>query len=237
MDDVPLSPHAYNDEFDGPTLDPKWSTTNTVQPIDTVNPVQLNAIVAGAHRYDFNYRPGWLMAQPLINDELRFDQAVTLPTDCTIFARMSFNVRYSAVLNNDSSFGIQLLADNAGTPDTANVISMKLNESDGNTVQAEATRVLASVNTTVVSRNVGPQSVGVDSLIQNACYVLIIKTGTTYTFGLGEPDGNWLWLTQQTHASAMVWLRLVFFNVSNVTPGTMLMGVSFIRFYDGVFLP
>lgn len=236
MDDPPTSPHAYDDEFEGPTLDPKW-TIHSVNPIDTVNPVQLNAIAAGKTRMSFDYRPGWLMVQPVVNDQVNFDQPVTLSTNCTVFARMSFYQRFSGVTNNDTSFGIALVADSGGSPDELNFVAMKLNESDGNTVQGEGSRTLAGVAAQSVSRNVGPQSLGLDSLIQNACYVLLHKTGTTYNFGLGQPDGNWMWLTPQTHASSMVWLRFLFHNVNTAAPGSLIMGIKFIRYYDGLYLP
>ncbi len=236
-DDPPASPSIYDDEFNGSSLAPKW--TNVLGTIDTVNPVHPYASVVGKHRVSFNdYRPGWLMCQPVPNVTFGIYQPVTFDTDCCVYARMSFNTRYQAVSNNDSDLAIHLNADAGGSPDQTNLVYMNLNESDANTVFARAGRIVANVSTIAgTTRNVGPQSAGTDSLVQNACYILIQKLGTVYNCAIGEYHGNWLWVAQQTIAFTPAWIGLVFANVNNNAPGNAIMGVDYVRYVSGKALP
>lgn len=240
MDDAPGAPSIYDDEFNAGSLDPKWtSVTGIIDPINTIHPF---ALVATRTRVSFNsYRKSWMMVQPPANVPFGIYQTGTLPTDYCVWARMSFNTRYNAVSNNDADLAIHLLADNGGVPDTNNLIYMNLNESDANQNFARNGRIVAGVSTIAsTTRNVGPQTAGLDSLMQNACYILIQKIGTTYHCALGEPSGNWMWLTSQTVAAfTPAWIGLVFGNVvsSGNGAGTMIMGVDFLRLISGKALP
>ncbi len=235
MDDPPDSPHAYDDEFNSVSLDPKW---NLYTPIDPVNHIHPYASVVGSARVSHNnYRQSWLMAQPVPNVVWGVFQAVTLPTNCFAWARMSFNTRFNAVSNNEADLALRFCADAGGFPDSLNCVHMNLNESDANTVLAKGGKAVAGVGTASATRNVGPQTVGTDSLIQDACYVGIQKLGTTYNFGLGWENGNWLWLTPQTSAATYVWLEVVFVNITSNAPGSLIMGCDFVRFKDGAELP
>ena len=235
LDEKPTTPHAYDDEFEGSVLDPKWTRSGTFDDISGIDPY---AAFAAGHRTSLNsYRRSWYMAQPATGGGLGFYQAVSLPTDCFVWGRFSFNFRYNATVDNDSSVSLNLMADLAGAPDPNNRVYMHLNECDTNTVQAQGGRVTAGVDASTLTRNLGPQSVGIDSLCQPACYVGIQKIGTTFTSFLGFPDGNWISLTAQTSAVALVWMTLGLGNTSSATPGNMIVGCDFVRFYAGRYLP
>lgn len=237
LDAPPAVPHAYDDEFNGSSLDPKW--TFVAGTIDPVNPVHPYALVVGKSRVSFStYRESWMMVQPVPNVPLGVYQPVTLDTQCSMWARMSFNTRYNAVANNDADLAIHLLADSAGAPDNNNLLYHNLNESDTNQNFARNGRTVAGVSAIAsTTRNVGPQSAGTDALMQDACYLLVQKNGTTYSFGLGWAHGHWLWMAQQTVAFTVGWIGLVFNNVNNNAPGGMVMGVDFFRYQTGLVTP
>lgn len=238
LDDPPASPHAYDDEFDGVSLDPKW-TRLSGGAFDDASAIDPYASFTVGHRTSHNgYRPSWYMVQgSSTGGTVLIYQAVTLPTDCFVWARLSFNFRYTTTVNNDTDVELGLWGDLVGLPDGNNRAYIYLNETDANTVQVEAGRVTAAATAATTMFDVGPQSVGVDSLCQTAAYVGIQKIGTTYNFFAGQPNGNWTSLTSQTHAGALPWLVLALTNASNAAPGNMLMGCDFVRFVSGRYLP
>jgi len=154
-----------------------------------------------------------------------------------MWARASFNFRYSATVDNDCAIGIEFRADSGGLPDGSNRVYLYLNETDTNTIQCQAGRQTAGVDSSTLTFDLGPQTAGTDSLLQTACYIGIQKIGTTFNFFLGQPGGNWTQLTSQTSAVSLVYLQLSMGNVSTTTPGNMLMGFDFLRFYAGRYLP
>jgi hypothetical protein len=238
LDDPPTTPHAYDDEFDGLTLDPKW-TRSSGGTFDDITPIDPYAAFATGHRTSLNgYRPSWWMVQgSSTGGTVLLYQSVVLPTDCFIWARCSFNCRYSAVTNNDTDVELGLWEDVAGLPSANNRVYMHLNETDTNTIQAQGGRVTAGVDASTLTRNLGPQSVGVDSLCQTACYVGIQKLGTTYHTMLGQPNGNWTILASQVHAGTLPYLMINLTTVGSAAPGCMITGCDFIRFLVGRYLP
>ena len=237
LDEKPTTPHAYDDEFEGSVLDPKWIRLSggTFDNISSIDPY---ASFATGHRTSLSYRKSWYMVQgSSTGGTVLLYQPVILPTDCFVWARLGFNFRYSAVVGNDTDVELGLWGDLAGVPDGNNRAYVYLNETDTNTIQVEAGRVTASVGAATTMLNVGPQSVGTDSLCQAAAYVGIQKLGTTYHFYAGQPNGNWTILASQTHAGALPWLALALTNTSAAAPGNMLMGCDFVRFFAGRYLP
>lgn len=241
LDTVPSSPHAYDDEFDAAVLDAKWTRRGTPDDVNAIDPYAAFASPTG-WRWSLNsFRKSWYMVQPDTrsgaNLTARLTQPVTLPTDCFMWARLSFNARYNAMTANDARVGILFLASSAGLPDDNNRVYMYLNISAANTCIAKGGRTTAGATAETSTKNVGPQSVGTDSLSQAACYVGIQKIGTTYYFLLGWPNGNWNILTSQTQASTMAFLGIDFINGGTTTPGNMIVGIDFVRFFAGRIIP
>lgn len=241
LDTPPASPHAYDDEFDAGSLDAKWTRMGTVDNVNAIDQYAAFASPAG-WRWSMNsFRKSWFMVQPDTrsgaNLTARLTQAVTLPTDCFMWARMSFNARYNAMTANDSRVGILFLASSAGLPDDNNRAFMYLNLSGTNTVVATGGCTSAGAAASSSTKNVGPQTVGTDSLSQAACYVGIQKISTTYQFLLGWPNGNWNILASQTLAATMAFIGVDFINGGTTTPGNMIMGLDFLRFYAGRIIP
>jgi hypothetical protein len=236
LDDPPAVPHAYDDEFDSVSLDPKWTRAGGT--FDDITPIDPYASFASGHRTSHNgYRPSWWMVQGSTAQTVLLYQSVVLPTDCFMWARCSFNFRYSAVTNNDTDVELGLWEDVAGSPSANNRVYMHLNETDANTIQAQGGRVTASVDASTLTRNLGPQAPGTDSLCQTACYIGIQKIGTTYHTMLAQPNGNWTILASQVHAGTLTYLMINLTNVSSAAPGNMIMGCDFVRFLVGRALP
>jgi len=237
LDTKPTSPHAYDDEFDVSSLDAKWTRTTTLSFDDSTAIDPYSGFTSG-HRSSINsYRKSWYMWQPSNTTFARVYQSVTLPTDCFVWARFSFNCRYSAVVNNDASVSIGFHANAAGVPSANDNVYLYLNEADTDVVQVQAGRTTGGADSSTVTKDVGPQSVGTDSLSQVACYVGIQKISTTWNYWVGWPNGHWIFCASQTQASTMAFLALTFLNGSTASPGNMIIGCDFVRFLSGRYLP
>lgn len=241
LDEKPAVPHAYDDEFEGSVLDPKWTravTAGIFNDLTAIDPYAGFLAAAGGRSSVNSYRKSWYMAQPGATQQFRIRQTVSLPTDCFIWGRFSFNFRYNtAATDNDSIVSIQLLADTAGSPDENNQVFMHMNDGGVNAMQAHAGRLQAGVPASTTTQDVGPQTVGTDSLCQPICYAGIQKLNTTYNFYVGMPNGNWIALASQTQTSTLVYLTMTFGNAMTTTPGNMVLGCDFIRFRTGRYLP
>ncbi len=241
LDDAPSSPHAYDDEFNvGSALNVKWSRRGNWNDATAIDPYASFSSPTGGRWSHNGFRPSWLMVQPDTSsgtgNSAEIYQSVSLPSECFAWARMSFNIRYNAVVANDARVGLSFHADSSG-PDDNNRALIFLNLPGTNTVVCSAGRVQAGVSVTTTSKNVGPQSLGVDSLCQGACYIGIQKLSTTYNFFLGHPNGNWNILASQTLSATIAFMTLTFINASTASPGNMLVGCDFVRFKSGRGLP
>ncbi len=243
LDTPPTTPHAYDDEFDGVALDAKWtrSAAPNSPPNDATAIDRYASFAAGGWRWSLNsLRKSWYMVQgDASSTRGMLYQAVTLPTDCFVWARFSLNFRYSVVAANDIRVGLALEANLAGVPDGNNRAYTYGNiPSAGNVIRAQGGRNQAAAAAITTTGNVGPQAAGTDSLCQPACYVAIQKIGTTYTSMLGYPNGNWIILAAQTYTgTALTWLVLEWMNTSSAAPGNMVVGFDFVRFFAGRYLP
>lgn len=241
LDDPPAAAHAYDDEFSSAVLDPKWVEAGNGAGVDTATGIDPYAAVGAAnHRRSLHgYRPGWYMGQPATAGFLSINQAVAPPADCFMWARFSFAMRYSTNADNDFEVGLSLCANAAGVPDYANRVICYISESGAGVVNVFAGKVVAGVFTITRGQDKmpGPLGVNVDARAQQYCYAGIAKTGTTYNFCVGTPDGHWMFLTSQVHASAMAWLGISMGNSSGAAPGSMIMGCDFVRFKASRFLP
>ena len=79
IDRPPVSADAVNDEFNGTTLDAKWTVVNR-----SSGTVSLTA--AGGNGYDLTTRPGWLLMQPDTGGYVQLRQDYTLPDGSSVVA-------------------------------------------------------------------------------------------------------------------------------------------------------
>jgi hypothetical protein len=255
LDEKPVSPNALDDEFESTTLDPKWTRfsgndwtgggpAGTFDDVTAIDPYAALATGAGARSSHNSYRKSWYMLQPEADAAhvVRIFQTVTLPTDCFIWARMSFNFRYNAQAASDASLALQLTPlDSSGgslLPDFRNQISVQLNHSAAaSAVRARAAVVAASVVTETSMGDVGAQTVGTDSKCQTLQYVGIQKLGTAYRHFAGFANGHWMFLRASTLATTITAISFGFVNAVSTAPGNMIMGVDFLRVVSGRFLP
>jgi hypothetical protein len=119
--EIPDTPHALDDEFEGSVIDPAWdggSGPDYVTPIDPYG--------TGASRGNINdTHPSWLMAQGSIACSKEFPGG--LPTNCLIWARMRWD-RDLTEANGETNIYIWFGASSGGLYDNSNQISVSITE-------------------------------------------------------------------------------------------------------------
>lgn len=194
----PVTPHAYDDEFDvGTSLAAAWAVTSGS--LDAVNPINpYSAFASGGVRYSHNTRRrDWLMLQPdASGTQTTITKAIPgMPTDFAVWMHGCYSHRTAAAINNDFTFGFTLSAD---PYDANNEIILFLNESDGGVIQLEFLKRVAGVVTSIgVSLNLSASD---HTPFEG---VLMQKIGTTY-HGWGiTNNGSRLHLGSTTFATTI----------------------------------
>ncbi len=226
--DPPLVRHPYDDEFDTDTLDPAWTmggiagaTWNTTDPIDPYA-----AITTGGARYATQTMPfgkkSWFRIQPQnAAQQVTLDKAVVVPTNAFVSSKMHFTSRLASQAVNDAVVGFGLYQDAT----FANGINIALNKGTANAIQAQGTRHIAGVATTI-----GGVSGDEDNRGQPFHTVGIQKTGTQYDVWALASELNWYWLGRITWTGTPLVLRIYAFNNATTAPGNSVVGVDYIRF-------
>lgn len=238
--DPPLVASAYDDEFDGTTLDPSWTKLGTYDNSNRINPYL--GFTSGGCRTSLNgslpigtsgyIRNSWMFFQPdSTQSAVSIQKLITLPSECFVWVRMCFAFRNSSQTDNDATVGFGF-HDSTGFD---NAVDVDLNESDASTVQLQVTSWTSGTASIVAnSNNIGGANVAVG---QFAHTVGIQKLNTTYHFWALSAAGNWLHIGSTTHATTFDRVKLFANNATNGAPGNMVMGFDFFRFKTGRYLP
>lgn len=224
--DRPLEPHALDDEFDSTTLDPSWTVTGAALTPNAIDPY---SITGAAYALHTNYRPSWLMVQPEGGTSTRWTKDISsiAGNDFFVWMRGSFNLRSSAVANDDALLSVDL---STASWDPNNRVTVHLNESDVNTVQAQFFKreggILTSVGDTA---NMFVSQLGMQPIEA----VGMTKIGNTIHGWAFGASGHAIYLGALTFAPTIASASLVGFASVNTAPGVMLVGFDFIRFHEG----
>lgn len=227
----PATPHAADDEFETTNLT-GWSTSAGYLSGTAVNPYNTDATANGWRGNHNSMRPSWMLIQPSTGAYVNtIYKAVTINTDQMVMARINFNYRGGAGaapgINADSTIGLFMTRIVAGAPDGVNFAGVYINISDSGVMAAQASMTGQS---------------GINAIFNYAShaleYVLIQKISAQYYFWVGSASGNWIHVgTYAYGGSALNGVSIVAANNSGAAPGNMIMGVDFVRFYDGIKLP
>lgn len=225
-DNAPSAPSAYDDEFNGGSLDAKWTlasagttnpaTTGTVNPISSLTTPVI----------DLATTPSWLLGQSDNSSAQTFRvyEAITLASDCTIFVKFGANNR---VINavNEGNVELQLLND-ADANESVNIGVIQQAGGSGMALQ-----MLVQNNgayTTVIGPTLaekGPVS---------PAYGVLWKNGDVYHggFAYGNQPFTYLGSVTKTGVTTLNRLALVWFT-ANETP-SMISGFDFVRYYPTI---
>lgn len=230
--DEPLLPSAYDDEFDSNTIDPKWILSGWTGFVwDAVNPIDPHTtFTTGGARYSTQSgaygKPSWLRVQPQASavngaGQVFLAQAMTVPTNAYIEAKMAFTHRMASQPTNDAVCGIGLFTDTTTLNDG---ILACLNRGNANAIQVTAQRFIAGAATTI-----GGATGDEDNRGQPFHTIGIQKKGTDYHIWALCGEHNWCWVGNITWAGTPTHARLAFWNTSTTAPGNMVMGVDYFR--------
>lgn len=234
FDNPKASPHAYDDEFDGPTLDAKWTISSGYTGADP----GVNTPVAGTVAplaslttpiYDFATWPGWMLVQSEETaggtpsySHVQIQQSVTLDTDATIFVCLSNeNSRWDAAIegstavefrnSGDANESLGLRIDNTGS--ARNLIFWV--ENNG----AFSSHTMPSIS---------------ENMPSNKYYICIWKDDTVYRCAFSYDScilSQAIGTLTKTGVTTFDRLGVRFYNANN-TPSTI-SGISFFRYYAG----
>ncbi len=226
----PASPHADDDEFESGSLS-AW-TVDGGQSGTAIDPYG-NFSTAGAWRYsNHSARPSWLMLQPSADAGLIYaiHKPVTVGSSKLMWARISYNTRYTATLAaNDHTFGIGLHASSAGAPSANDHVIFYANESDSNEYAIQTSIMIGGVATDKELT----MALTVERF--NFSYLIMQKISTAFHFWLGTESGQLIYLPTlaQTYTGATLDRAAIRIgNGATTAPGNMVLGVDFIRFSD-----
>lgn len=227
----PVSPHPWDEEFDGSVLGSEWYAYvnssmgnieyNTVDIYDTTHTsgttVRLNMSPLT--------RKSWGIIQPP-NTWVMLGRALTLPTNLLVVTRLRFTQSIGSANNYDGQCGLSLLSDTGGNPDTNNNVRLYLNLNYSNVIAAHKSSIIGgSYGNGSDSSNTGAEGQALE-------YAAIHKLGTTYHFWVGTASGNWIWMGSITTGLTFEHVVIVAYASQNNNPGVSTIGVDFIRFYE-----
>lgn len=229
--DPPLTPSAFDDEFNTNTLDASWTRVGS---FDDVNAISAFATVNGTgNRWSMNGvqangRKSWLMLQADLSSGARYRKPITFPSEYVVIVRMSACINNVGQSNNDGDVTLSLLDPSTGT-DTLNI---SVNEADSNIAQIEFAQIVSGVTTNIgLSNNIGGAS---NAVGQCAHAVAIQRISATYHGWAMSAAGNWLYMgssnyagTAPTHAQ---------FSISSAV-NSYIGGIDYFRYRAGRFLP
>ncbi len=232
--DPPLIRGQYDDEFDSDVLDPSWTPQIAGDGTNPIDPWTQRA--SGGWRWSLNNqsnggvisRPSWFLAQPTPADNCTLNKTVSLPTECFVWARMSFGFRNAGQTNNEMNIVLQLV-DN-----TISGVYINLNEMNTNVASATSASITNGTGTELArSGNIG----GAPGEGQPAHVVGIQKINTTYHFWVMSSAGNWIWMNSTTSGVTVTLARISIIALATGAPGNLIGGVDFFRIKNGRYLP
>lgn len=228
LSNKPLTPHAYDDEFETTSVS-SWTSGGNI--VGEVNPYTTVTVSGDLRRSVSTARLGWVLFQPSNNatyiDALH--KAITIPADFLIWVRMSRNRRQATVpVNNDQGIGFRISASSGGAPDANNSVSLFLQESDGlGSAQLQWNKTEAGVDDSS-TLNIA------DITSADLQYLAMQKIGLNFYYWVAGESGNWIYLGTKAigsgTASSLDRVTIVVANAATTAPGNAIVGLDFIRF-------
>lgn len=185
----PAAPSAYDDEFETGLLDPKWTAINCA-----TGTVDLLSVAAAKDTWDATMYTGMMALQPGRDDDgaagpeaeaATLRQTVALAANCKIVAKLNV--------------GSIVDVTGAGMPGFAGFLLSGANGfNDNNYIGIKMTTMFDGGSFTPYffgDANVGGGGPGMEAFIYVQPipieYLMILKTGTSYTFWAGNKQGIW----------------------------------------------
>lgn len=236
--DRPLTPHAFDDEFESTVLDPAWSTASSAVAWNQggVDPFVTPATV----RYELHTdrRQSWLMMQPPSGagtTNCILTKNIAFAGDYFMWARGSTNMRVTGTVNNDAGLVVGL----STSPYDGNnrlYITFETNNLDP---FVQFVRAVGGVFTTIArTNNIFATGMGLQGIEGFGIQKRTVGGTPTYDGWAFGSSGYALWLGSTTFTPAIGTAFIQTFNVSGAAPGDMITGLDFVRFTESaVFLP
>lgn len=217
----PSAPTQWDDEFEGTSLDPKWTRIGTFSSVAALDP--LDTTSGTTHFESLNsHRKSWLMAQAAPSNTTHtegYEQNISaLPSECFIWCRTSISTRRTTNSSGDGQSSLCLYD---------SVTGINQNRLIGGFTGSGRSLGFISV-VAGVSTNLGV----VGDFLGESCpieYMGIQKLTNTYHCWVSTFSGNWIWAGSATFAVGLDRARLSFANNSNASPGRLISGFDFFR--------
>lgn len=253
---MPENPHAANDEFEGPTLDPSWSQTGFSSALNFGTRPNAYA-TPGVNAASFENRRGpdnsgnnsWLRIQPAASRAgiwKSTDFGAGVPTNLLAWSRIDFGYRSGVTAGTGDDVALWFFEDTGAGFSASNYAAIFLSNSTltGGTNERHALFVVRNTldGVTTVVREFAPMQSGASSLGLYAPfsgYVALQKVGTTYYAWLID-DGGRVFMGEATSRAvggpgptATNAVALTCQVAGGGVPGIMYYDFDFIRFYEG----
>ena len=194
-----------DDDFDGPTLDPKWTVVQ-----GTSGTVDLTSATAGG-LYDLTSRPGWLLMRADSSAVVTMYQDYELPEDRSIvvkFAPCISAAGQSGIENNAIQAGL-VLNNSTTAPLSGNYIYFFWDTS------SDGWRMLYN-NNAGNAKSTASGTGGRGNPVAQVLYLRVLRVGLTY-YGYWSGDGTaWFPLSSFSYAQPLTKLWLVTLSSANM---------------------
>jgi len=231
----PAVPSAWDDEFDGAVLDPKWTQTGT---FDFTVPPQIGAsFTAGNIRCSLTRRKSWLRVQPPASGSMShalyqypIGSGSEIP-DGRYMVRLGGTHRYATVGTfPEATYRLELLA-STGTQGNFSIYWQDPAQGGG---------ITAIVQEASVDRQIRHYG-GDKGFEMRWSYLCFIKKSGVYTGWCRGENGTWGHLFTHTYPSygggTVDRVRMGFGNRLTTDPGNMEMEIDFFRYSAETELP
>lgn len=236
---IPWTPHqfpapSFTAEFDEGSVAAMeaaggWSKVNFAA-INAADVDVYSSFAGGDPRVNINgQRPSWLRLQPPADATFYgWSKAVAPGVNWAAVMRGIINHRVLSVVNNDGCLMLSVHPDNgSGQPDLANSAEIYIGETDTGALSAQASRTVAGVVTNIAEGG-NEQSSGMD-----ITWVGMQKVGSTLHFWCMADSNNSVYFGSYALPFTIAHICFLARNVSAAAPGNMVVGVDWIRMYDG----
>ena len=224
--DTPATPHAYDDEFEGPITFNSgsnggwWYTNDGVSGSYATTAIsKYTTYNSGDMRVHINetHTPSWMRVQPPQDSNYhRLIKKITVPTNMLVYCRFRFSQHIGNTTDTNPRIVFMISADSTSVD--GNYITVDVNNG---TVRAKATRIDGSNFANIAT------TTDVDSQGQALEYLAIHKVGDTYHYWAGT-ESNWIYMGNYTNVYTPALLKLEFHTHNQ----DHILSFDFIRFLE-----
>lgn len=228
----PATPHAYDEEFEGPitwgsAVDGGWwYENNDISGSYATTAIDQYATYTGDMRIHINetHTPSWMRLQPPRTGlDQNLYRKVTFPTNMLVYCRFRYTQQIGNTTNDNPRFYFWISDRSGGGSINTNYLSMEVDNG--------AVFIRGARHDNGSYSLVGSSTTDVDSQGQAIEYLALHKVGDTYHYWAGT-ESNWIYIGNYTNVYTPIDIM-----VGGLASQDHIMSLDFIRFIETDVFP